>query len=31
VPPAMAYGATGSGSIPPNSNLVFEVELANVQ
>ncbi len=31
VPPAMAYGATGSGSIPPNSNLVFEVELTNVQ
>lgn len=31
VPPALAYGATGNQSVPPNSNLVFEVELLSVQ
>ena len=30
VPPNMAYGASGSGSIPPNASIVFEVELTNV-
>ena len=31
VPPSLAYGSTGSQSIPPNAALVFEIGLANVQ
>ena len=31
VPPELAYGAAGNQSIPPNSNLVFEIELLCVQ
>lgn len=31
IPPSLAYGAAGRGSIPPNAVLVFEVDLANVQ
>lgn len=31
IPPAVGYGATGQGSIPGNSVLVFQVQLAEVQ
>lgn len=31
VPPSMAYGSSGSGTVPPNASLVFEVELTSVQ
>jgi FKBP-type peptidyl-prolyl cis-trans isomerase FkpA len=27
----MGYGASGSGPIPPNANLIFDVELVDVQ
>lgn len=30
VPSQMAYGSSGSGSIPPNSNLIFTIELKSV-
>jgi FKBP-type peptidyl-prolyl cis-trans isomerase len=29
VPPHLGYGSSGSGSIPPNTNIVFEVELVS--
>jgi FKBP-type peptidyl-prolyl cis-trans isomerase FkpA len=31
LPPDMAYGSQGTGSIPPNSTLIFEIELLAVQ
>lgn len=31
IPPEMAYGARGVGSIPPNSTLLFAIQLLEVQ
>ena len=31
VPPSLGYGAARSGPIPPNSTLVFEVQLLKVE
>ncbi len=31
IPPALGYGARGSGPIPPNAILVFTVEVVSVQ
>jgi FKBP-type peptidyl-prolyl cis-trans isomerase FkpA len=29
LPPSMAYGEAGSGSIPPNTNLIFDIEVVD--
>ncbi|GAC1388131.1 MAG: hypothetical protein NVS1B7_7450 [Candidatus Saccharimonadales bacterium] len=31
VPPAVGYGSTGQGSIPPNAVLIFQVQLGAIQ
>ncbi len=31
IPASLAYGAVRNSSIPPNSTLVFEIELLDVQ
>jgi FKBP-type peptidyl-prolyl cis-trans isomerase FkpA len=31
IPSSLGYGATGTNGIPPNSGLVFDIEVTNVQ
>ncbi len=30
IPPGLAYGASGSGPIPPNSTIRFEIDLLSI-
>jgi FKBP-type peptidyl-prolyl cis-trans isomerase len=31
IPPGLAYGAQGSGPVPPNATLIFDVELVSAE
>jgi len=31
IPPALGYGSRGRGEIPPNANLVYEIELTEIK
>ncbi|MBS1614839.1 MAG: FKBP-type peptidyl-prolyl cis-trans isomerase [Bacteroidetes bacterium] len=31
IPPSLAYGSNGSGSVPPSTNLMFQIELVAIE